>query len=116
MKLRENGYQLTLSSGGSYVEKRGTRLNLSRGGKRDMVNLTIYKKIKEASVVTMKGLQREVAKVKKDVKTMSSTWHGPRRSRGTTSGRTTRSTARGVSFALRREACHAIPKGLRRRQ
>ena len=57
VKLRENGYQLTLSSSGSYIEKRGTRMNLTRDGKRDMVNLTIYKKIKEANVVTMKGLQ-----------------------------------------------------------
>ena len=70
VKLRENGYQLTLSSSGSYIEKRGTRMNLTRDGKRDMVNLTIYKKIKEANVVIMKGLQGEVAKVKKDVKTM----------------------------------------------
>jgi hypothetical protein len=34
-------------------------MNLAREGKRDMVNWTIYKKIKEAYVVTMKGLQRE---------------------------------------------------------
>ena len=70
VKLRENGYQLTLSDGGSYIEKRGTRMNFAGEGRRDMVNLTIYRKIKEANVVTMKGLQREVAKVKKDVKTM----------------------------------------------
>ncbi len=35
-----------------------------------MLNLTIYRTIKEASVVTMKCLQGELAKVKKDVKTM----------------------------------------------
>ena len=70
VKLRENGYQLTLSSSGSYVEKRGTRMNLTRDGKRDIANLIIYKKIKEANFVTMKGLQREVAKVKKDMKSM----------------------------------------------
>ena len=45
-------------------------MHLARDGKRDMVNLTIYKKIKEANAVTTKGLQREIAKVKKDVKTM----------------------------------------------
>ena len=35
-----------------------------------MMNLVIYKKVIETNVVTMKGLQREVAKVKKDTKTM----------------------------------------------
>ena len=29
VKLRENGYQLTLSSSGSYIEKRGTKMNLT---------------------------------------------------------------------------------------
>ena len=51
VKLRENGYLLTLSSSSSsYIEKRGTRMNLACEGKRDIVNLTIYKKIKEANV------------------------------------------------------------------
>ena len=35
-----------------------------------MMRLVIYKKVIETNVVTMKGLHREAAKVKRDMKTM----------------------------------------------
>ena len=96
-------------------------MNLTHEGKRDMVNLTIYKKIKEANVVTMTGLQREVAKVKKTVKTMRM---GPAPGMNDEmksfteeeQRRHIKSTTSGVSFAIRREACHAITEGSKRRQ
>ncbi len=59
-----------LSGVGSYIEKDGKKLYLTREGKRDVVSFTIYKKESQANEVTMKGLQLEAAKVKKDMKMM----------------------------------------------
>ncbi len=70
IKLREGGYSVTMAGDGSYLEKDDKRLHLARDGKRDVVNFAVYKKVKQANVVTAKGLQREVSKVKGDVGTM----------------------------------------------
>ncbi len=35
-----------------------------------MVNFTVYRKVKQANVVTVNGLQKEVSKVKKEMRTM----------------------------------------------
>ncbi len=48
-----------LAGDGSYIEKDNKQLCLSRDGKRDAANFTIYRKAKQANVVTVKSLQRE---------------------------------------------------------
>ncbi len=52
-----------MAGDGSYLVRDDERLHLSRDGEHDVVNFTIYKKAKQANVVTMKGLQRGVSKV-----------------------------------------------------
>ncbi len=69
-KLREGGYSVEMASDVSYLEKNDKRLHLSCDGKRHVVNLTIYKKVERANVATTKGLQREVPKVKEEMRTV----------------------------------------------
>ncbi len=55
---------------GSYLEKDDKRFHLSREGKCNVVSFTIYKKVKRANVVTMKGIDPQVSKVEKEMRTM----------------------------------------------
>ncbi len=69
-RLREGGYSLVLHDGGTYVEKDGKKAYLTRVGKRGMANFKINKKVDQANVVTKKVVQREPAKVRKEMRTM----------------------------------------------
>jgi hypothetical protein len=70
IRLREGGYSLVLHGDGSYIEKNGKRAYLTRDGKRDVTDFKIYKKVDQTNMVTMKGVQRELLKLKKEIKTM----------------------------------------------
>jgi hypothetical protein len=71
IRFREGGYSVVLNGSGSYVEKGAKKLSLMRDGKRDVVNLTICKKENQVNAVTVEGLQREIAKVKTEMRAMS---------------------------------------------
>ncbi len=71
--LRNNNYILTISDKSSYLMKEGHRLPLKREGIRDMVEFTMLKRDRnepKSYTVTMRTLQREVGKMKQQMKTM----------------------------------------------